>query len=191
MPLIVVGGQASKIGKTSVAAAILSRFRNCAWAAAKTTSHLHQPDNCQLAASANDWRIWKQILPGNDSDTARFLSAGAQIALLLQAGDSSMPMATAALQRELAGHNYVIIESNRIVDYVRPDLFLLLASASREEVKSSYARRVLQADMLLVEGGGQLPSDLQAAAHDKPTFELRLPIRECDSWMEAVADRIF
>src|SRR6185437_1200914 len=107
-------------------------------------------------------------LPGNDSDTARFLSAGAQIALLLQAGDSSMPTATAALQRELAGHNYVIIESNRIVDYVRPDLFLLLASASREEVKSSYARRVLQADMLLVEGGGQLPSDLQAAAHDKP-----------------------
>ena len=191
MPLIVVGGQASKIGKTSAVVAILSRFRNLPWAAVKIAPHLHQPEKCELTGSGSGWRLWKQTAPDNDSDTARFLSAGAKIALLLQANDPSQPMAAAALQRELEGHSHVVIESGHIVDFIRPDLFLMLVSASREDMKPWFERRVVQADMLLVEGEiERLPIELQQLIRDKPTFELRLPVRKHDPWMEAVAERI-
>lgn len=191
MPLLVIGGQASKIGKTSVVVAILSRFRQFQWTAVKTTSHLHQPANCELVALADDWRIWKQISASSENDTARFLAAGAKTALLLEAEDEAMPMAAAALQREIATCTHVLIESSRIVDFIRPDLFLVLLSAFGGECKPSVEYRVAQADILLLQGDQtKLAVEMQAAIKHKPTFDFSIPIRENEFWMNALAAKI-
>jgi len=190
MPLLVIGGQASKIGKTSVVVAILSRFRRFQWTAVKTTSHLHQPAHCELVALADDWRLWKQISASSDNDTARFLAAGAKTALLLEAQDEAMPTAAAALQREIATCTHVVIESSRIVDFIQPDLFLMVLSASGD-CKPSVKERVNRADILLLQGARKdLPADLQAAIKHKPTFDFSIPIREDESWINAVAAQI-
>jgi hypothetical protein len=193
MPLIVIGGQASKIGKTSVAVAIISRFRNFPWIAAKTTPHLHQRPDCDLLESGSDWRLWKQASASGANDTARFLAAGAKTALLLEAEDKAMPMAAAALQRRLDGCSHVIIESNRIVDFVHPDLFLLLLSASQNEfkLKLSLDARIRQADILLLQGERwRLPHDIQAAIDQKVTLEFSVPIRDDEPWLDAIAEQI-
>ncbi len=191
MPLLVIGGQASKVGKTSVVVAILTRFREFQWTAVKTTSHLHQPAHCELVALADDWRIWKQISASSDNDTARFLAAGAKTALLLEAEDEAMPMAAAALQREIATCTHVVIESSRIVDFIQPDLFLMLLSAPGDQCKASVKERVQRADILLLQGARtNLPPDLQAAMKHKPTFDFLIPIREDESWINAVAAKI-
>lgn len=189
--LIVVGGQASKIGKTSVIVAILSRFRQFQWTAVKTTQHLHRPASCEPVAFADDWRLWKQTSASSDSDTARFLAAGAKTALLLEASNAAIPAAAAALQREIAACSHVIIESSRIMEFIDPDLFLMLLSAVRKECKTALEARIRQAHIILLEGDRmKLPGNLQTAMKQKSTFELSIPIREDELWMNAIAANI-
>lgn len=191
MPLIVVGGQASKIGKTSVVTAILRRFSEFPWTAVKTTPHRHRPSRCELVVAADEWRIWKQISASSDSDTGRFLAAGAKTALLLQAENPEMSIATAALQHELAGCSHVIVESSRIVEHIRPDLFLMLLSVDHKDEKPLSDIRIGKADILLLEGDPErLLFHLRSATQEKAIFRLSLPIQENERWMDAIAEKI-
>jgi hypothetical protein len=100
-------------------------------------------------------------------------------------------MAAAALQRELATCTHVVIESSRIVDFIRPDLFLMLLSASGDQCKPHVKGRADRADILLLQGGRtDLPVDLQAAIKHKLTFDFSIPIRESEPWMNAIAAKI-
>jgi molybdopterin-guanine dinucleotide biosynthesis protein len=191
MPLIVVGGQASKIGKTSVVTAILRRFSEFAWIAVKTTPHQHRPSACELVASGDQWRIWKQISASSDSDTGRFLVAGAKTALLLEAEDTAMQTAAAALQAEFAGGSHVLIESSRIADYIHPDLFLMLLSADCKESKAVPEQRLERADILFIEGDRtKLPWNRETALRKKAVFGFSLPLREDESWFQIVAEKM-
>jgi hypothetical protein len=191
MPLIVVGGQASKIGKTSVVTAILRRFSEFAWIAVKTTPHQHRPSACELVAAAEEWRIWKQISVSSDSDTGRFLTAGAKTALLLEAEDAAMPSAVAALQAQLPECTHAIIESTRIAEYLNPDLFLMLLSADCKESKAVPEQRLERADILFIEGDRtKLPWNRETALRKKAVFGFSLPLREDESWFQIVAEKM-
>src|SRR5438270_2293725 len=121
MALILVGGQTKNIGKTTLICNIITAFRQFRWPAVKLSPHFHDPGDCELVAQDSGWSIWQQCSPERVSDTARFLDAGADRALLVQAEEQHLQEACAALKRECANAN-LIVESSSAAEFLDADL---------------------------------------------------------------------
>jgi hypothetical protein len=73
MATIVVGGSNRGVGKTALVCGLIAALPEFRWTAIKITSHDHgQPKP-----------VWEETRPGQGTDTARYLAAGAERALLL------------------------------------------------------------------------------------------------------------
>ena len=128
MAIIVVGGSSRKIGKTALVCGLIRALPEFAWTAVKITSHGHghaQP-------------VWEETIAGQGTDTARYLAAGARRALLVIASDDALASIVQQILRESAPAGCLIFESNRILQHLRPDLCLAVASSLEGERKSSF-----------------------------------------------------
>jgi hypothetical protein len=145
--LAVVGGQCRKVGKTALVVDLISALREFEWTAVKITPHsdLECPVNgpgCGCAPDEHTFAIREETKPGT-RDTGRFLAAGARRALWVQAKtgrfkDVLQPLA-AALERD----RRVLIESNAIVEFWRPDALLMVLDPSNPDFKDS-ARNLVE-----------------------------------------------
>lgn len=158
--LLVVGGQSRKVGKTSVVAAIVRATREFGWIAVKLAGHRHdqQPDR---------------------GDTSRYLEAGAERTLLLEA-------ATADLAPLVAAGANIICESTRLARGIRPDCSLMLVDPSREEWKESAREFAARADALVITAEGSPPAWLGP----KPLFRVAGPVWASADLIEFVLDRL-
>jgi hypothetical protein len=75
-------------------------------------------------------------------DTSRFLAAGARRALWMRVREGKLSEALPELLEALQGDEHVIIESNSILAFLQPTVFLLVIGESGREVKAS-ARQLL------------------------------------------------
>jgi molybdopterin-guanine dinucleotide biosynthesis protein len=117
--VIVVGGSRRKAGKTTLVESLIRENEEAGWTAIKITPHRH--------AEAR-------------GDTERYLAAGAERALLLQHED--LPR----IGEFIAAARNVIVESNSVLDYVRPDVCIFVVD--RGETKPSFARHIGKADVV-------------------------------------------
>lgn len=123
--VIAVGGNSRKAGKTSVICALIRALPEAAWTAIKITPHAH---------------------PGaQGGDTARFLAAGAQCALVLEAAPAGWP------------EGNVIVESGSAANV---DVRLLVLDTTAVEFKESARAMLPRADAFVVtrgewDGGGR------------------------------------
>jgi hypothetical protein len=140
MATIVVGGHSRKVGKTSVAAGIIAAFPACRWTAVKITSHQHG----EALSSA----IYEETDRAGRSDTSRFLAAGATRALWVRAGEDD-PEPIRQLLPTIQSDPFVILESNRILQFIRPDLYILVLRYDVEEFKDSARITLCQADAIV------------------------------------------
>jgi hypothetical protein len=122
MAIVVVGGSNRGVGKTALICGLIAALPEFRWTAVKITTH----DYGQTQP------IWEEPTAGQETDTGRFLAAGAVRALLATPFLRDRPPAPdfPSLLNELwpkfgRGTN-LLIESNSIVHYVRPDLCLLI-----------------------------------------------------------------
>lgn len=139
--LLVVGGHSRNVGKTSLAAGIVSRFRACGWTVVKVTQHGHgQPERPH---------VLEEFQPGA-SDSGRYLSAGARRSFLLRTPAGGLPAALPALRGILAGSSHAIVESDSILEYVDPDLYLVVLDFGCRDFKPSTLRYLDRADALVV-----------------------------------------
>ncbi|HET7102736.1 MAG TPA: hypothetical protein VFI20_01485 [Terracidiphilus sp.] len=128
MTMIVVGGTQKGAGKTSLICGLLAALPRYAWVTVKVTTHSH-----------GDFPpIWEELSPGQGTDTARYLHAGARRAFLVTAAQDELPDLLDALGKRLEPGDNVIFESNRILAYVRPDLCLTVAAAEQQAAKPSF-----------------------------------------------------
>ncbi len=125
--LIVVGGHSRRIGKTTVVTTILAGLRDQAWAAIKISAHRH--------GSSLD--CLEETRAGQESQAARYLDAGARRAFLYRVPDHSLPDAARRVEQLLAAGFDVIAESNRIVDWIPPDLVLFVVAPDVPDWKPS------------------------------------------------------
>jgi len=161
--LIVVGGHTRNIGKTQLVCDVIAALPSAHWLAGKITQYGHgvcaqNGENCDCAttehAVALDWESAGVPLTKSGSDSARFLQAGAERAFWLRTKQGylaeGMPLlrdalASAAPQGKASdgseGLN-VIIESNSLLQFVKPSLYVTVFDASREDFKDS-ARQML------------------------------------------------
>lgn len=171
MPVIMVGGQTKNVGKTALICNIISAFSRLRWTAAKFTNHTYHPTGCDQLAQGVGWTIWKQILANESSDTGRFLSAGAKLAFLVQAEESALEEASAALQREIPQDNFGIVESASAAEFLNPDLFLLILDSAKADFKQSAQQHLASADALVWKGPvPEIPDEFMRTA--KPQFQV-------------------
>jgi len=137
MAIVVVGGQARNVGKTSLVANLIRAVPERRWTAVKITHHEHD-----LPPGAS-YVIREDSDASGDGDTARYLRAGARRALLLSAHPGCLADAMPELRRELGRADDVILESNSVLEFLEPDIYLAVLDPAIADFKSS-ARQYLQ-----------------------------------------------
>jgi len=162
MPLIIVGGQAKDVGKTTLVCNIIATFPQSRWTAVKFTSHSHLPENSQPLVQTRDYAIWQQSSPGSESDTARYLSAGAERALLIQVSEGRLKEACLAVQQDVSLGDSVLAESSGAAKFLSPDLYLMLLDSAKADFKDS-AREIEHVD-------GVVSKEARGPAGSKPSY---------------------
>jgi hypothetical protein len=163
MKLVVVGGQARKVGKTSVIAGLIRGLNTLAWTAVKISHHGGDADS-QDTQSADDLPAHLEFLWSEEKDpkalrdTSRFLAAGARRSLWMRARGGGLAQALPGLLEALEGDEHVIIESNSILAFLQPAVFLLVMGEAWRDWKASARQFLGRADALVNVG-----ADLKAS----------------------------
>jgi hypothetical protein len=156
MAIVVVGGRSHNAGKTTLVCALLSALPEFDWIAVKVTMHVY----------AGVRPIYEEAEAGEGTDSARYLAAGARRAFLLTASEGELPVRLREFRAIVGAGADVVFESNRIVNYVEPDVCLAIGGEEGESKASfaSLARR-MDARVVLADCDGLV-------AGDRPVFEL-------------------
>jgi hypothetical protein len=178
--LLVVGGQSRNVGKTSLAAQIISRFRHYDWTAVKVTQHGH-------VEPGRPYVLGEEREPGA-SDSGRYLRAGARRSFWLRTPPGRLADAVPALRDILAAGAHTLVESNSILEFFDPDLYLVVLDFACEDFKPSTLRYLHRADALVViDRGGEIPP---GPWKGKKRFLVRPPDYVTAGLSEFVAERL-
>lgn len=142
MAIVVIGGHSRSVGKTSVVAGLIAALREFDWTAVKITQYGHgvcsaNGEACDCATADHSWAISEDRDRSGESDTSRFLVAGAVQALWARTEQGRLAEAMPTLRRRLEGARNVIIESNSVLKFLRPDLYLTVLDPSTADFKNS------------------------------------------------------
>lgn len=160
MAIVVIGGHSRNIGKTSVVAGLIAAMPELSWTAMKITQYGHgfctadgAPCDCQtddhtMAVSAERLRTYG---PGEKrTDTARYLEAGAERSLWVRTRVGLLAEAMGRVRKELAAGGNSIVESNSVMGFLRPDLYLPVLDAGTADFKDSARLFLDRADAVIV-----------------------------------------
>lgn len=178
---VVIGGHSRNIGKTSVLAGIIRDLADLDWTAVKITQFGHgicsiNGKNCHCSTDEHRFMIQEERNRSGNTDTSRFLIAGARKSLWVRTKQGMLFEALPALRKKIAQDPFVILESNSILRFMKPDLYLVVLDFSVEDFKPSTKRFLDRADAYVIfrnESG--LPSWKDVSLKpllNKPIFEL-------------------
>ena len=154
MKVVVIGGHTRNIGKTSVMSAMIREFSSFAWTAVKITQYghgvcSHDGQPCGCAPTEHPFALTEETDAQGRADTCRYLAAGARQSLWLRARQGQLASALPLLYRRLRGSEWVIIESNSILEFVEPVLYLVVLDGSRRDFKPSAQRSLARANSFI------------------------------------------
>ena len=159
MAIVVVGGHSRNIGKTSVVAGLISRLKDLNWTAFKITQYGHgfctadgAPCDCQ--SDDHTLAISTERDPNTGTDSARVLAAGAARSLWVRTRQGMLAEAMPRIRKELANAENVIVESNSLIQFLRPDLYLTVLDFGTADFKDSAHTYLDRADAVLLRGSG-------------------------------------
>ena len=182
--LVVVGGHSRNIGKTSVVAGIIHALPQWNWTAMKITqfghgicSSLGEPCDCSLETRCS-YSIAQEQCPSR-SDTGRFVAAGARESYWVRTAIGQLVHAVPAVREICAASQNLIIESNSIVEFLRPDVYLVVLDVAQPDFKASSRRFLNRADAcVVIDRDGRTPTWNGIASADwrlKPQFLIHPP----------------
>ena len=149
--LVVVGGHTRSIGKTQLVCDIIAAFPKTEWMAGKITQYGHgvcaqNGENCDCAPEEHVCALDWESQAGTGTDSARFLVAGAKRSFWLRTKQGylaeGLPLLRDALkeiagQRDGGDNRAVILESNSLMQFVKPSLYFAVIDPLREDFKES------------------------------------------------------
>jgi len=155
MALIVVGGHSRSVGKTSVVSGIIAALPEFCWTAMKITQYGHgicsrNGEACECASDSHSWSISQEADRAGDSDTSRFLAAGAARVWWVRTEQGRLAEAMPAIRERLAQARNAILESNSIMRFLRPDLYLTVLDPETADFKTSAQEFLDRADAVLL-----------------------------------------
>jgi hypothetical protein len=166
--LIVVGGHTRSIGKTQLVCDVISAFPRAHWIAGKITQYGHgvcaqNGENCDCAPDEHVCAITWEAQADTGTDSARFLAAGARRSFWLRTKQGflaeGLPLLRMALQQviEASGSSGaepppVIVESNSLLQFLKPSLYFAVVDPAKEDFKDSARVALDRADALVLRG---------------------------------------
>ena len=199
MAIIVIGGHSRSVGKTSVVAGLIAALPEFNWTALKVTQYGHgvcsaNGEPCHCATDDHSWAISEERDRAGKSDTSRFLAAGAVRAWWVRTEQGRLAEAMPAVRLKLAHSANAILESNSIIKFVRPDLYLTVLDPDTADFKKSAQEFLNQADaVILHEGRTQtvLWQDVSLKpAAGRPVFRIAPPEYVTPQIVEFVRERL-
>jgi hypothetical protein len=181
--LVVIGGHSRNVGKTSVVAGLISALPEFDWTAVKITQYGHgicsaNGEACDCATADHSWAISEERDRSGESDTSRFLVAGAVQAWWARTEQGRLAEAMPTLRRRLEGARNVIMESNSVLKFLRPDLYLTVLDPSTPDFKNSAREFLDRASAVLLheapDGAAWQSVSLKPVA-ERPVFRIKPP----------------
>jgi hypothetical protein len=173
--VIVVGGHTRSIGKTQLVCDLISSFPEAPWVAGKITQYGHgvcaqNGENCDCAPDEHICAVSWETRADSGTDSGRFLAAGAQRSFWLRTKQGflaeGLPLLRAALQEaatsQRPGPSNLILESNTLLQFVKPSLYLMVLHPAKADFKESARLQMDRASAFVLrellpagpEGGG-------------------------------------
>lgn len=148
--VIVIGGHARSIGKTQLVCDIIAAFPEANWIAGKITQYGHgfcvkKGKHCDCAPEEHICAISWEDGSKAHTDSGRFLVAGAKRSFWLRTKQGylaeGLPLLRSALEEcEKGGASEpanLILESNTLLDFVNPSLYLMVLDPAKMDFKQS------------------------------------------------------
>ena len=162
--LIVVGGHTRSIGKTQLVCDVIGAFAAAGWIAGKITQYGHgvcaqNGEDCDCAPDEHVCAINWEKSSDSGTDSARFLAAGAKRSFWLRTKQGflaeGMPLLRGALQQTMDGGSEmapIIIESNSLLQFLKPSLYFAVVDPAKEDFKDSARAALDRADAIVLRG---------------------------------------
>ena len=163
--VVVIGGHTRSIGKTQLVCDVISTFPNANWVAGKITQYGHgvcaqNGDTCDCAPTEHVCALDWEVHHDTGTDSARFLAAGARRSFWLRTKQGylaeGLPLLRAAI-KEAQTTSYgetpaLILESNSLLQFLKPSLYFAVVDPSKEDFKDSARAALDRADALVLRG---------------------------------------
>jgi hypothetical protein len=169
--VIVIGGHTRSIGKTQLVCDIISAFPRATWIAGKITQYGHgvcaeNGNHCDCAPDEHISAIAWETHAQSGTDSARFLRAGAKRSFWLRTKQGflaeGLPLMRDALNRALPETPEdlpaLILESNSLLQFLKPSLYFAVIDPAREDFKDSARIALDRADALVLRGRVDTPA---------------------------------
>lgn len=155
MSTIVIGGHSRNLGKTSVVAGLITALPEYQWTAVKITQFGHgvcsvNGESCDCATDEHTQAISEEKNRAGDSDTSRFLVAGAARSLWVRTKQGCLAEAMPDVRARLGDARNVIIESNSVMKFLRPDLYIPVLDFNTADFKDSARAFLDRADAVVL-----------------------------------------
>lgn len=178
MRVLVIGGHSRSVGKTSLVVDLIRAFPQAAWTAVKITQYGHgvcsvHGEPCDCTPRDHAVALDEEHDRGDRTDTSRFLVAGAARSLWLRTPQGKLAGGMLVLREALQGAENVIVESNAILQLLRPELYLVVLDASQSDFKATARRYLDRADAYVFRSAltqSSWPDVSRALLEGRPAF---------------------
>jgi hypothetical protein len=199
--IVVIGGHSRSVGKTSVVAGLIVALPEFHWTALKITQFGHgicsaDGKPCDCATTDDHFKaISDERDLSGESDTSRFLVAGAARSIWVRTRQGMLGEAMPDIRRRIAAAENVIIESNSIMGFLKPDLYLSVLDGEQEDFKVSANEFLDRADaVILHQHQTDAAPKWNAVSMDrlagKPSFSIQPPPYVTPEIVEFVRERL-
>jgi len=156
MATVVIGGHSRSVGKTSVVAGIIRALPDFRWTALKVTQYGHgicsaDGSSCDCATDDHSWAVTEEHNRSGESDTSRFLVAGADKVYWVRTRQGTLAEAMPRIRQAMAQATNIIFESNSLMKFVRPDLYLTILDFANPDFKDSAREFLDRADAVIAQ----------------------------------------
>lgn len=185
MPILVVGGHSRSVGKTSVVAGLIAALPGFRWTAMKITQYGHgicsaNGTPCDCVTSDHSLAVSEEKDRSGESDTSRFLVAGAVHSWWVRTQQGHLAEAMPRIRKVLATSQNAIIESNSILRFLKPDIYLTVLDPLTADFKPSAQIFLDRADAVLLHSTNGLKKAAWECVSllpiaNRPIFEISPP----------------
>jgi hypothetical protein len=183
MPIIVIGGHTRSVGKTSVVAGLIAALRDFHWTALKITQYGHgicsaNGEACDCVTADHSLALSEEKDRSGDSDTSRYLLAGADHSWWIRTQQGQLAEAMPRVRKILSSTQNSIIESNSILRFLKPDLYLTVLDPATEDFKGSAQTYLDRADAILLHSHSHKSTWKNVSLKpviNRPTFQIQPP----------------
>ncbi|MBL8228977.1 MAG: hypothetical protein JNL98_10885 [Bryobacterales bacterium] len=197
--LVVVGGHSRNIGKTSVMASIIRATRDLEWQAIKLTQHGHgicskdgKPCDCAPGDATHPYVLDAQTT-ADGTDSGRYLAAGASRSWWLRTAVGQLGDAMPAMRKLLTECEHTIVESNSLIRFLKPDLYIVVLDYSVADIKDSARLYMDRADAFAMVPRERMENPWgvpERWIRSKPVFAIHPPDYGSEALTEFVRARV-